>query len=81
MGKTVIQNWRWTIQLLLESDDEQNPKFGAQNHIFIHNFFFNVGQIVSLVETNNIEIILVIVYIKSEWMVIIKKYELWNKKK
>jgi len=79
VGKTVI-HWRWTIQLLLESDDEQNPKFGAQNHIFIHTIFFNVRQIVSLIETNNIEIILMVVYIMSEWMVIIKKYELWNKK-
>ena len=53
------------IQLLLESDDEQNPKYDAQNHIFIHN-----------VETKNIEIILVVVYIMSECVVIIKKYEL-----
>jgi len=25
--------------LLLGSDDEENPKFGAQNHIFIHTIF------------------------------------------
>jgi len=65
-GKTTIQNWRWTIQLLLESDDEQNSKYDAQNHIFIHNVFN--------VETKNIEIILVVVYIMSECMVIIKKW-------
>jgi len=51
--------------LLLESDDEQNSKYDAQNHIFIHNVFN--------VETKNIEIILVVVYIMSECMVIIKK--------
>jgi len=51
---------------LLESDDEQNPKFGAKNHIFIYTIFFNGGQIVSLVETKNIEITLVVVYIMSE---------------
>jgi len=44
---------------LLEIGDEQNPKFSAENHMFIHTIFFNVGQIVSLVETKNIEIILV----------------------
>jgi len=79
--KTVIQNWRCSIQLLLESDDEQNPKFGAKNHLFIYTIFFNVGQIISLVETKNIEIILVVVYIMSEWMFIVKKYKLWNTKK
>ncbi len=52
--------------MLLESDDEQNPKYDAQNHIFIHNVFN--------VETKNIEIILVVVYIMSECMVIIKKW-------
>ena len=79
--KKVIQNWRCSIQLLLESDDEQNPKFGAKNHIFIYTIFFNGGQIVSLVETKNIEITLVVVYIMSEWMFVVKKYKLWNKKK
>jgi len=77
--KTVIQNWRCSIQLLLENDDEQNPKFGAKNRLFIYTIFFNVGQIVSLVETKNIEIILVIVYIMSEWMFVVKKYKLCNK--
>jgi len=28
--KEVIQNWRCSIQLLLESGNEQNPKFGAK---------------------------------------------------
>jgi len=51
---------------LLESDDEQNPKFGAKNHKFIYTIFFNVGQIVSLIEIKNIEIILVVVYIMNE---------------
>ena len=65
--KTIIQNWRCSIQLLLESDDEQNPKFGAKNHLFIYTIFFNVGQTISLVETKNIEIILV-GCIYNEWV-------------
>ena len=65
---------------MLESDDEQNPKFDAKSHIFIYTIFFNVGQIVSLVETKNMELILVAVYILSEWMFVVKKYELWNTK-
>jgi len=36
LGKTIIENWRGTIQYLLGSGDEQNPKFAAQIHIFIH---------------------------------------------
>ena len=66
---------------MLESGDEQNPKFGAKNYIYIYTIFFNVGEIVRLVKIENIEIILVVVYIMTEWMFVAKIYELWNKKK
>jgi len=58
--KIVIQNWRCSIPLLLESGNEQNPKFG-EKITNLYTIFFNVWQIVSLVETKNIEIILVVV--------------------
>jgi len=51
---------------LLESGDEENPKFGAKNHKITYTIFFNEGKIFSSVEAKNIEIILVVVYIMSE---------------